>query len=587
MSSCEKTDNNGPYGFRGVWAFFVRRRGHGRFDITDVLAYLFLLTGVVVMFGPVLWMVMSSFKDESLLFEPKPTFLPYRQTRTQVDGYNSDLLLYDVTFNHIFIEDATITMPDLRASNGIVHGIDQVLLTSDMKTALAALDATGADTASIPTPNDPAPLQSDQGTVLEVVQAEANLSVMVQLLERAGLSNVLTGENRRTLLAPTNAAFDALAVEYGPEKLAALLLPEHSALLRQILLSHILADQYRVVNLYRVLGQPLPTVAFYTLWGDFLKTNGAAILANVLPLDRQVDVSASFSEMVSRAPGTVLSLTMVPGETFRLAQVGSPTGAQYTMVDPENVEAGEMAVFSYSTPLGPTTELKPLREVYFNLHNYTGAMDAFDFWIYLKNSVIVTVVATAITLVINSMAAFALSKYQFAGRDVVFLIIISTLMVPVSVIMIPAFLVISKVGWVNNLWGLIIPGAATPTGVFLLRQYMLTIPDELLDSARIDGASEWRIYWQIILPLARPALAVLAIFSIMWRWNDFLWPLIVVSRNDRFTLQVGLNAFQGGLDVQWHYILAMTVLTLLPITLVFAFLQRFITSGIATTGMKG
>jgi len=136
------------------------------------------------------------------------------------------------------------------------------------------------------------------------------------------------------------------------------------------------------------------------------------------------------------------------------------------------------------------------------------------------------------------------------------------------------------------LLGLIVPGAATPTGVFLLRQYMLTIPDELIDSARIDGASEWRIYWQIILPLSGPAMAVLAIFSVMWRWNDFLWPLIVVSRSELFTLQVGLNAFQGELNVQWHYILAMTVLTLLPISIIFALLQKYITTGIATTGMK-
>jgi alpha-1,4-digalacturonate transport system permease protein len=116
---------------------------------------------------------------------------------------------------------------------------------------------------------------------------------------------------------------------------------------------------------------------------------------------------------------------------------------------------------------------------------------------------------------------------------------------------------------------------------------MLTIPDELIESARIDGASEFRIYWQVILPLAAPALAVLAIFSIMWRWNDFLWPLIVLSRTEVFTLQVGLNSFQGDLQIQWHFVLAMTVLTMLPITLVFAFLQKYITTGIATTGMKG
>jgi alpha-1,4-digalacturonate transport system permease protein len=184
------------------------------------------------------------------------------------------------------------------------------------------------------------------------------------------------------------------------------------------------------------------------------------------------------------------------------------------------------------------------------------------------------------------MAAFALAKYKFPGRQTIFLTMIATLMVPLSVILVPIFLVITQVGWNNNLLGIIVPVAATPTGVFLLRQYMLTIPNELLDAARIDGASEWRIYAQIILPLAKPALAVLAIFSVMWRWNDFLWPLIVLSRSEYFTLQVGLAAFQGEHMVQWNLILAMTVLTLLPITIVFAILQRNITTGIATTGLK-
>ena len=115
---------------------------------------------------------------------------------------------------------------------------------------------------------------------------------------------------------------------------------------------------------------------------------------------------------------------------------------------------------------------------------------------------------------------------------------------------------------------------------------MLTIPDELVDAARMDGASEWRVFWRIILPLAAPALAVLAIFSVMWRWNDFLWPLIVLSREEVFTLQLGLAAFQGELDTQWHYLLAMTVVALLPVIAIFAFLQKYVTTGIATTGLK-
>lgn len=229
---------------------------------------------------------------------------------------------------------------------------------------------------------------------------------------------------------------------------------------------------------------------------------------------------------------------------------------------------------------------KPVRKIRLAWENYTEPLRSFNFITYFRNSLIVTITATIITLIINSMAAFALSKYKFRGRNAIFVIIISTLMIPISVILVPVFLVLLNFGWINSLWGVIIPGAATPTGVFLLRQYMLSIPDDLMASARIDGASEWRIYWQIVLPLAAPALAVLAIFSVMWRWNDFLWPFLVLTRNELFTLQVGLNAFQGELDTQWHFILAMTVLTLLPITVVFAFLQRFITTGVASTGIK-
>jgi alpha-1,4-digalacturonate transport system permease protein len=276
-------------------------------------------------------------------------------------------------------------------------------------------------------------------------------------------------------------------------------------------------------------------------------------------------------------PLDLYDVKMTDGSTRRLAQI-SQIGIGARMIDPNTPNAEPIDI--------KIDQRAPVRSVTLAWDNYVGAVEKFPFFIYLQNSVIVTVVATIITLLINSMAAYALSKYQFRGRDAIFVIILSTLMVPVSVILIPAFLVIAKIGLTNNLWGLIIPGAATPTGVFLLRQYMLTIPDDLIQSARIDGASEWRIYWQVILPLAAPALAVLAIFSVMWRWNDFLWPLIVVSKSELFTLQVGLNAFQGELNQQWNYILAMTVLTLLPITIVFAFLEKYITSGIATTGMK-
>ena len=272
-----------------------------------------------------------------------------------------------------------------------------------------------------------------------------------------------------------------------------------------------------------------------------------------------------------------LFLTKLPdGQLREMAQVRR-IGIMSTMVDPAQPD----------TPVQVNiNDRKPINALEFASTNYTDLFAKFSFGRYLWNSVFITVVATLLTLLINSMAAFALSKYQFRGQKAVFLLIIATLMIPPTIILVPVFLVINTVGLLNSLWGVILPAIATPTGVFLLRQYMLTIPDELLEAARMDHASEWRIYWKIILPLAAPALAVLAIFSVMWRWNDFLLPLIVLSKSEYFTLQLALNSFQGELNTQWHYLLAMTVITLIPITLVFAFLQKYITTGIASAGVK-
>ncbi len=219
--------------------------------------------------------------------------------------------------------------------------------------------------------------------------------------------------------------------------------------------------------------------------------------------------------------------------------------------------------------------------------NYSEAISQFPFLRYLWNSIYVTVTATVLTLLINSMAAFALSKYKFPGRDVIFVLMLATLMVPVRVIMLPVYMMIAKLGMANTLAGIIIPPSATPTGVFILRQYMLTIPDELIDAAKIDGAGHFQIYSRIIMPLTTPALAVLTVFSVMWRWNDFLWPLIVINQEKLFTLQLALARFRGELVTDWNYVLSMTVLSILPIAFVFVFMQRYLVRGIASTGLKG
>ncbi len=290
-----------------------------------------------------------------------------------------------------------------------------------------------------------------------------------------------------------------------------------------------------------------------------------------LPYSQKTVQVAGFDQ-----PLPLFTVTDEQGQQRVMAQVNR-IGIMANMVDPAD-PAQRVRV--------NINQRKPVNELRFAWRNYSDLFGKFAFGTYLWNSVFITVVATALTLLFNSMAAFALSKYQFKGQKSVFLLIIATLMIPPTIILVPVFLVINQVGLLNSLWGVILPAVATPTGVFLLRQYMLTIPDELLEAARMDHASEWRIYWRIILPLSAPALAVLAIFSVMWRWNDFLLPLIVLSKNEFFTLQLALNSFQGELNTQWHYLLAMTVITLLPVTVVFAFLQRYITTGIASAGVK-
>jgi alpha-1,4-digalacturonate transport system permease protein len=275
-------------------------------------------------------------------------------------------------------------------------------------------------------------------------------------------------------------------------------------------------------------------------------------------------------------PLLLFDVTMEDGSTRQLAQVRR-IGIVSQMVDPENPA---------ETFKVPIDQRNKVREFRLATENYINPLERFNFLGFLKNSILVTVIATLVTLLINSMAAYGLSIYEFRGRNAIMLFVIGTLMIPITVILVPVYLVVTQLGMINSLWAVILPGAATPTGVFLLRQYMLTIPKDLIEAARMDNASEWVIYSKVVVPLAMPAIAVLAIFSIMWRWNEFLWPLIVLNRSEVYTLQVGLNAFQGELDVQWHYILAMTVVTLIPVVVVFAFLQKFITTGIASSGMK-
>ena len=222
----------------------------------------------------------------------------------------------------------------------------------------------------------------------------------------------------------------------------------------------------------------------------------------------------------------------------------------------------------------------------FTFQNYVTAFEKANFAVYFRNSFIVTVSATVLTLVINSMAGFALAKYRFKGRNAIFTAFIATLMIPLQVIMVPIFIVLRQFGLYDTLIGIIIPPAATPTGVFLCRQFFMTIPTELMESARIDGAGEWTIFWRVMLPLATPVLTALTIFSFTWRWNDFLWPFVVISSETKFTIQVAIANFVGQFSVDWNSLLSMNIVAMIPVLLVFLFFQRYFVKGIALSGLK-
>jgi len=219
--------------------------------------------------------------------------------------------------------------------------------------------------------------------------------------------------------------------------------------------------------------------------------------------------------------------------------------------------------------------------------NYTQVMTLLPFGRFLLNTTIVAVTVTCLELITSSLAAFAFARLHFPGRDKLFLLYLGTLMIPGQVTIIPNFLLVSWLGWVDTYWALIIPAAFSAFGTFLLRQFFLSIPAELEQAARIDGCSYFGIYRHIILPLSGPALATLAVFAFMTQWNAFLWPLIVTNKETMRTLTVGIRYFGDDAPGQFNYLMAGTVMSIIPILALFLTLQRYFVRGIAMTGLTG
>jgi ABC-type glycerol-3-phosphate transport system permease component len=242
------------------------------------------------------------------------------------------------------------------------------------------------------------------------------------------------------------------------------------------------------------------------------------------------------------------------------------------------------------TAVSPLSDLRSgdygLIPHHIELSNFTRAWNKYPFDRWLWNSAVIAIISVSLTVAINVVCGYAFAKLRFPGKNILFILILSTLMIPIQVLMVPQFEIVADFGWVNSNWGVIIPRAAEAFGIFFARQYFMGIPDELLEAARIDGAREWTIFTRIVLPLAKPLVAVLVIFTFMWRWNEFAWPLIVLNDSTSYTLPVGMLFLKGQYTVDQTALMSMSIVSVLPMIAVFLFFQRYFVEGISRTGIK-
>ncbi|HJQ66327.1 MAG TPA: carbohydrate ABC transporter permease [Gemmatimonadales bacterium] len=237
----------------------------------------------------------------------------------------------------------------------------------------------------------------------------------------------------------------------------------------------------------------------------------------------------------------------------------------------------EFQVLHYPPPLVPTHP---------RFGNFPAALSALPFWRFFVNSGLVSLVAVAAQVLTSAMAAYAFARLRFPGRDRIFLLFLSVLMVPAVVLIIPRFLIVNALGWVDSYAGLFSTELVSVWGIFLLRQFFMTLPRELEDAARLDGAGDWLIFWRVVLPLSKPALATLAVFAFVDQWKNFLWPLVVTRSVRMQTIELGIASFHGIYYSNWPYQMAAAVAAVIPLVVVFFVAQRYFIRGIQLTGMK-
>ncbi|MCK9492909.1 MAG: carbohydrate ABC transporter permease [Defluviitoga tunisiensis] len=243
-----------------------------------------------------------------------------------------------------------------------------------------------------------------------------------------------------------------------------------------------------------------------------------------------------------------------------------------------------------------TSSFKSMSEIYkypptifpkkISFEGYINIFKQSNFMRYLYNTLFVAIVSTVITVFLCVSLGYGLAKGTFKHKDFFSEIVVITLFVTAQIIMVPLFVIIKQLGLMDTLWGLIIPAVFTPTGAFTAIQYMKDLPDEFLESAKVDGANEWQIFMKIVMPLSKPLIASLAIFSFTWRWNDFVLPLIVINSGKNFTIQLALATLQGQYGIPWNEILAFSVMSIIPTLIIFLLFQNLFMKGLSAGGLK-
>lgn len=242
------------------------------------------------------------------------------------------------------------------------------------------------------------------------------------------------------------------------------------------------------------------------------------------------------------------------------------------------LKSGSENIFQYPPKLLPEEP---------TLENFGKVLDVFPFWRYLLNSVIVAVLTVILNVLFCSLAAYPLARMNFKGKNIIFILIIATMMIPFQLLMIPVYVISLKLGLQNTYLGMVLPHVTTAFGVFLMRQAFMTVPNSLDESARMDGANSFQIWYRILIPLVKPSIVTLTIFTFVSAWGDFLWPLIIVNDQNMFTLPLGLNMLSGTFTSDWRLIAAGAIISMIPIITIFLLLQRFFISGAMKGAVKG